>query len=437
MEIAGGGDRAAKNSAAWYERARRVIPGGVNSPVRAFKSVGADPIFINNGRGPYIIDEDGRSYLDYVMSWGCLILGHADPEVTAEVKAAAEGGLGYGAATRWEVELAEMLCTALPAVERVRLVSSGTEAAMSALRLARAFTGRDVIVKFAGCYHGHVDSLLAEAGSGLLTYAIPGTPGVPAAVIGDTYVLPYNNLDACRQLFAEEGHRIAAVIVEPVAANMGVVPPAPEFLSGLRQLTARHDALLIFDEVITGFRVGPAGAQGLFDIQPDLTCLGKIIGGGLPVGAYGGRADIMSQVAPEGPVYQAGTLAGNPLAVRAGLITLRRLAAGRVYARIEQQAAALAGGLEDLFDAAGLAHRIQRVGSLMTVFFTDQPVTDLATARRSDTGLHARFFRGMLDVGIYLAPSQFEALFLSAAHGDEAIEQTLSAAGRVLSRLGG
>lgn len=415
-------------SSRWFQRAQQVIPGGVNSPVRALQAVAAEPVFMAKGDGPYLWDEDGNRYIDYVMSWGALILGHRAPAVMAALTETLADGTGFGTATRWEVELAQLVVEALPWVEQVRLVSSGTEATMSALRLARAHTGRDAIVKFAGCYHGHADSLLAAAGSGVLTHGIPGTPGVPAAAARDTYVLPYNDLAAVERLFQEQGDSLAAVIVEPVAGNMGLVPPQPGFLAGLREITRRHGALLIFDEVITGFRVGWSGAQGLYGIEPDLTCLGKVLGGGLPVGAYGGPAAIMGKIAPAGPVYQAGTLAGNPLAVRAGLAALTQLKAPGFYDRLAAAAARLADGLRSALAPAGVPYQVQQLGSMLTVFFTQEPVTNLADAQQADTEAYGVFFRAMLAQGVYLPPSQFEAMFVSAAHDDTVIQATIDAA---------
>ncbi len=419
-----------------FALAQRYLPGGVDSPVRAFKAVGGDPLFIARGKGSRIWDVDGNEYIDYVCSWGPLILGHAPPAVVQAIQAAAENGTSFGAPTELEIELARLITEAMPGVEMVRFVNSGTEATMSALRLARAATGRPLVIKFAGCYHGHVDSLLAAAGSGAMTFGIPDSPGVPPAVAQTTLVLPYNDLAAVERAFASHGREIAAVIVEPVAGNMGVVPPRPGFLEGLRQLTRDHGALLIFDEVITGFRLGYGGAQALYGITPDLTCLGKIIGGGLPVGAYGGRRDLMRLVAPVGPVYQAGTLSGNPLAMSAGIATLQALRQPGVYAQLEERAAALAEGLTAAARAAGVPVHCARAGSMLTLFFTDQPVVDYDTARQADTRRYAAFFRGMLDEGVYLAPSQFEALFVSLAHTPDDIAQTVAAAERVLRTLG-
>ena len=420
----------------YFEEAVKVIPGGVNSPVRACKSVGADPIFFERGEGPYLIDVDGKRYLDYVASWGPLILGHAPPEVVVAVKAAAEGGTSFGTPTWAEVELARLICECVPSIEKVRLVNSGTEATMSAVRLARGFTGRKKIVKFDGCYHGHADSFLVKAGSGVATLGIPGSPGVPEEIVANTVSLPYNDLSAVKECFSQMGREIAAVIVEPVAGNMGVVPPEPGFLEGLREITRKHGALLIFDEVITGFRVGLSGAQGLYGVEPDLTCLGKIIGGGLPVGAYGGRAEIMDYIAPEGPVYQAGTLSGNPLAVAAGLATLRILTRPGTYERLEELSALLFEGLAEVARTSGVKVVGNRVGSMMTCFFREGRVTNFAEAAASDTERYGRFWRAMAKRGVYIAPSQFEALFVSLAHTEEHIEQSIKAAYEALREVG-
>jgi glutamate-1-semialdehyde 2,1-aminomutase len=405
-----------------FRRAVEIIPGGVNSPVRAFKSVGGQPVFMARGERSRIFDVDGNQYIDYVGSWGPLLLGHRHPEILAALERALTIGTSFGAPTEQEVELAGAICSAVPSVEMVRLVNSGTEATMSAIRLARGFTGRDLIVKFEGCYHGHVDSLLVKAGSGVATLGIADTRGVPKAFCDTTIALPYNSADAVERAFRAHGDRIAAVIVEPVAGNMGCVPPVPGYLEALREITARYGALLIFDEVMTGFRVAFGGAQQLYGIRPDLTTLGKVIGGGLPVGAYGGRKDIMSMVAPSGPVYQAGTLSGNPLAVAAGLAMLRHLKAHpEVYGQLEARARALCAS-----PPAGAM--VNRVGSMFTFFFTDRPVTDWESAKHCDTARFGQFFRGMLERGIYLAPSQFEAAFVSAAHTEEDIRQTIAAA---------
>jgi glutamate-1-semialdehyde 2,1-aminomutase len=415
-------------SRALFERAQKSIPGGVNSPVRAFRSVGGTPPFIVRGDGAHIWDADGNRYIDYVCSWGPLILGHRHPVILEAIARALEGGTSFGMPTEGEIELAEAICRAVPSIEMVRLVSSGTEAAMSALRLARGYTGRDLIAKFEGCYHGHVDSLLVKAGSGIATLGIPDTVGVPKAFADTTIALPYNGLDSLTECFKAYGDKIAAAIVEPVAGNMGCVPPAPGFLEALRELTARYGALLIFDEVMTGFRVAFGGAQQLYGIRPDLTTLGKVIGGGLPVGAYGGRRDVMSMIAPEGPVYQAGTLSGNPLAVAAGLAMLRYLEAHpEVYAGLERHARRLAG-------TAPKGVTVNYVGSMLTFFFTGRPVTDYASAQQSDRACFAEFFHWMLERGCCFPPSQFEAAFLSAAHSDDDIERTVSAMGEFFTR---
>ena len=411
-----------------FAEAQRYMPGGVNSPVRAFRAVGGTPPFIERGQGSRLTDVDGNVYIDYVCSWGPLIAGHAHPAVTARLHEAVDRGTSYGAPTEAETELARLVVEMVPSIEMVRFVNSGTEATMSALRLARGATGRDKIVKFAGCYHGHADALLSTAGSGVLTLGIPSGPGVTAGTAADTISLPYNDLDAVRAAFAESGDQIAAVIVEPVAGNMGVIPPAEGFLEGLREITREHGALLIFDEVITGFRVAPGGAQERYGVLPDLTCLGKIIGGGLPVGAYGGRRDLMEQMAPLGPVYQAGTLSGNPLAMAAGIATLELLREPGTYERLEALGAQLAEGMTRAAEAAGVPLTVNRVGSMLTGFFTEGPVTDYASATAADTTRYARFHQAMLARGVYLAPSQFEAAFVSLAHTAEDLEQTAEAA---------
>ena len=405
-----------------FRRAQEIIPGGVNSPVRAFRSVGGNPVFIARGEGSHIFDADGNEYIDYVGSWGPLLLGHRHPAILAALERALTIGTRFGAPTEQEIELAEAICDAVPSIEMVRLVNSGTEATMSAIRVARGFTGRDLIVKFEGCYHGHVDSLLVKAGSGVATLGIADTQGVPKAFCDTTIALPYNSPDAVKEAFKTHGDRIAAVIVEPVVGNMGCVPPLPGYLQMLREVTERNGALLILDEVMTGFRVAFGGAQQLYGVKPDLTTLGKVIGGGLPVGAYGGRKDIMSKVAPAGPVYQAGTLSGNPLAVAAGLAMLRHLKAHpEIYGQLEARTAALCA-------AAPAGVTVNRVGSMFTFFFTEGPVTDWESAKRSDTARFGRFFRAMLERGVYLAPSQFEAAFVSAAHTEQDIAKTIEAA---------
>lgn len=404
-----------------FARALKSIPGGVNSPVRAFRSVGGTPLFIVRGQGSHIWDADGNEYIDYVGSWGPLLLGHGHPEIVAAVEEAVAGGTSFGAPTEREVEMAEAIIDAVPSIEMVRLVNSGTEATMSAIRLARGFTGRDLTVKFEGCYHGHADSLLVKAGSGVATLGLPDAAGVPRSFAATTIALPYNSVDAVARAFEEHKGCIASVIVEPVAGNMGCVPPAPGFLEALRKITARDGALLIFDEVMTGFRVAYGGAQQLYGIRPDLTTLGKVIGGGLPIGAYGGRADIMAQIAPSGPVYQAGTLSGNPLAVSAGLAMLRHLKAHpETYRQLEERAASLVAGVP-----AGLT--VNRVGSMFTLFFAEGPVKNFESAKRSDAKRFAEYFHFMLERGVYLAPSQFEAAFVSAAHTGEDIARTVGA----------
>jgi glutamate-1-semialdehyde 2,1-aminomutase len=411
-----------ERSETWFARAQKVIPGGVNSPVRAFRGVGGIPRFIERGQGSCIVDTDGNSYIDYVGSWGPLLLGHRPPAVIDALRDVLEVGTSFGAPTEREVELAELIAKTVPSMEMVRLVNSGTEATMSALRLARGFTGRDVVIKFEGCYHGHVDSLLVKGGSGMATLGIADSAGVPKAFAETTISLPFNSIATVETAFAELGGRIAAVIVEPVVGNMGCVPPAPGFLEALRELTARHGSLLVFDEVMTGFRVALGGAQQRFGIQPDLTTLGKIIGGGLPMAAYGGRADIMRKIAPLGPVYQAGTLSGNPLAVAAGLAMLRYLIAHpEVYETLESRAAQLTA-----WTPPGIT--VNRVGSMFTFFFSPTPVTDWESAKKCDTARFGKFFHFLLERGVYIAPSQFEAGFVSAAHSEEDIRMTVNVA---------
>ena len=417
-----------------FARAQQLIPGGVDSPVRAFKSVGASPLFIARASGARLTDVDGNTFIDYVMSWGPLIHGHAPKGLAGAIARAARGGTSFGAPSPLEVALAERVCRLMPSIERVRFVNSGTEAAMSAVRVARAATRRDGIVKFQGCYHGHADAFLVQAGSGALTFGTPDSPGVTAGASADTLIGSYNDLDSVHRLFAAHPDRIAAVIVEPIAGNMGVVPPADGFLRGLRDLCDTHGALLIFDEVISGFRAGTGGAQAIAGVRPDLTCLGKIIGGGLPVGAYGGRASLMALVSPSGPVYQAGTLSGNPLAMTAGIWCLDRLSP-KIYRHLSALGTRLAGGLADAAREAGIGLQVNAVGSVLTPFFTDRPVRDYASATSANTELYARFFREMLARKIYPPPSQFEAWFLSAAHTVKDVDTTIAAARAAMRAL--
>ncbi|MGD8292907.1 MAG: glutamate-1-semialdehyde 2,1-aminomutase [Desulfobacterales bacterium] len=424
------------NSQSLYEQALKIIPGGVNSPVRACKSVGADPLFIDRGEGCFIYDADGNKYIDYIGSWGPLILGHRHPAVIDAVKAVLERGTSFGAPTDLEIQLAEMVIDAVASVEVVRMVNSGTEATMSAIRLARGATGRDLVVKFDGCYHGHADTLLVAAGSGVATLGIPGSPGVPEAVAQATISLPFNDVGALEKVMAEKGDKVACIIVEPVAGNMGLVVPENGFLKSLRELTEAHGAVLIFDEVMTGFRVAYGGAQSLYGITPDLSVFGKVIGGGLPVAAYGGKQEIMSQIAPQGSVYQAGTLSGNPIAMAAGIATLKQLQKPGVYETLNDRAKRLITGLGNAAQKAGVAARVGHVGSMLGMFFTDQNVANFEDAKTCDLDFFASFYQGMRQQGIYIAPSQFEVLFLSTAHDDEHIDATIEAAEKVFDKLG-
>ena len=424
-----------EKSKAIFEKAKKLIPGGVNSPVRAGKAVEVDPRFIARAEGCFLWDIEGNRYIDYVCSWGPLILGHSHPEVVKALMDMVSKGTSYGAPTELEVEMAETIITMVPSVEMVRMVNSGTEATMSAIRLARGFTGRDKIIKFEGCYHGHADSLLVAAGSGVATFGIPGSPGVPADLAQHTISLAFNNLDGVAQAFEKFGSDIAAIIVEPIPGNMGVVIPDKEFLEGLREISKRNESLLIFDEVISGFRVAPGGAQELYNIMPDLTCLGKIIGGGLPVGAYGGRKDIMSKMAPEGDIYQAGTLSGNPLAMAAGLATVKLLQNKDIYQELEEKGRMLFSGLEEAARSAGLNIVVNRVGSMGSIFFTDEPVRDFGSAKASNGELFKAYYSHMLEQGIYLAPSAFEASFVSTAHEEESIQKTIRCAEKSFGQI--
>ncbi len=419
-----------------FRQAQELLPGGVDSPVRAFRAVGGQPLFIERGAGPHLIDVDGNRYIDYVLSWGPLILGHAHPDVVDAIRQAADKGTSYGAPSPLEIDLALLVRKFIPNLEMLRFVNSGTEATMSALRLARAFTKRDKIIKFEGCYHGHADMLLVQAGSGVATLGLPDSPGVPADTVKDTLVARFNDIESVEVLFDKFPEQIAAVIIEPVTGNMGVVPPVPGFLEGLRKITEKHGALLIFDEVMTGFRVHPGGAQALFGIRPDLTALGKVIGGGLPVGAYGGRRDIMELIAPAGPVYQAGTLSGNPLAMAAGSATLTWLEQHpHVWLEMETRVTRLSAGIRSAAEMAGIPLTGYQIGTMFSAFFTETPVKDWPTAKTSDTGLFGRFFQGMLARGVYLAPSQFEAGFMSAVHDDADIDHTVEAAQQSFKKI--
>lgn len=423
-------------SARLFARALELMPGGVNSPVRAFRGVGGTPLFIKSATGPTIADVDGRTFIDYVGSWGPMILGHADAEIVSALAAIAGSGTSFGAPNELEIELAEEIVAAVPSIEMVRMVNSGTEATMSAIRLARGITGRDQLVKFEGCYHGHADSLLVKAGSGVATLGLPDSPGVPASLAQHTLTVAFNDAAGLEDVFKQH-HKIAAVIIEPVAGNMGVVPPQPGFLNFCHEVTRRNGALLIFDEVMTGFRLARGGAQALYGITPDITCLGKIIGGGLPVGAYGGSRELMRNIAPTGPIYQAGTLSGNPLAMTAGLLTLRRLKDRTIYQQLEQSSARLCEGLSNAAFEAGIKTITNRVGSMWTSFFTDEPVTNWTSASKSNRELYGKFFHAMLDEGVYLAPSQFEAAFVSTSHTDLIIDETIAAARNAFSKIGG
>ena len=421
-----------ENSSKLFPRAKEVMPGGVNSPVRAFNAVGGEPLFIKSARGSKIIDVDGNEFIDYVASWGPLIFGHAHPSIVEAIIRQAELGTSYGASTELEIELAEKVVNAVPSIDVVRMVNSGTEAVMSALRLARGITGRDKIVKFEGCYHGHGDSLLVKAGSGLVSLGIPECPGIVSSLAEKTLNLPFNDIEAVRDLFQREGNEVAALIVEPIAGNMGVIPPKPGFLEALREETKKAGALLIFDEVITGFRVSLGGAQKLFGITPDITCMGKIIGGGLPVGAYGGSKEVMDYISPVGSVYQAGTLSGNPLAMAAGNVVLDLLSEPGVYDLLEDKSRKLCEGLEKNTRELGVPAKFTRVGSMFSMFFTDEPIENFQSVKTSDTEFFKRYFNGLLEEGIYIAPSQFEAGFMSAIHSDKEIDQTIDASIKAL-----
>lgn len=426
-----------KNSQELFEQAVQRIPGGVNSPVRACRSVGTDPVFIDRAQGCYLFDADGNQFIDYVGSWGPMILGHRPLIVIRAISHVLNRGISFGAPTDLEVDLANLIIESVPSIEMVRMVNSGTEATMSAIRLARGFTGRDTIIKFDGCYHGHGDTLLVTAGSGVATLGIPGSPGVPEGCVKHTMSVPYNDIEKIKDVMEQKGSEVACIIVEPVAGNMGLVAPVPGFLETLRELTQKYGSLLIFDEVMSGFRVAFGGAQALYDIKPDLTCLGKIIGGGLPVGAYGGKREIMSHIAPQGNIYQAGTLSGNPLSMAAGIATLEQLRVPNVYERLEENSARLANGLRKIAEKAGVPVFVDRVGSMLGMFFTNKQVKNFEDAKTSDLQKFTAYYQGMLERGIYLAPSQFEAFFLSTAHETKHIEKTLEAAEEVFRQLAG
>ena len=418
-----------------FNRALHVIPGGVNSPVRACKSVGMEPVFINYANGSMVVDADGNKYIDYIGSWGPMILGHRHSSVVRALASALNRGTSFGAPIDLEIKLAEMVINAVPSIDMVRMVNSGTEATMSAIRLARGVTGRDTIIKFDGCYHGHADSLLVEAGSGIATLGIPGSPGVPKSFVAHTLSLPYNDIECVKKVMEDKGDKIACIIVEPVAGNMGLVPPVDGFLETLKELTEKNGSLLIFDEVMSGFRVAYGGAQALYGISPDITCLGKIIGGGLPVGAYGGKREIMEHIAPQGLVYQAGTLSGNPLAMAAGIATLTQLKKPGFYDALDEKADQLATGLEKAARTAGIKTNINRVGSMIGLFFTDSDVKNFDDAKTSDLDIFSAYYKGMLEKGIYLAPSQFETIFISSAHSVKDIDATIKAAEEALGSL--
>ncbi len=424
-----------ENSSRLFAEAKKYIPGGVNSPVRAFKSVNMDPLFISRAEGSNIYDADGNKYIDYVASWGPLILGHAHPHVVEVVSEAAKNGTSYGASTEMEIELARLIIDIYPSIDKIRMVNSGTEATMSAVRLARGFTGRDRVIKFDGCYHGHSDSFLIKAGSGALTLGIPGNPGITKGTASDTLIAQFNHIESVQEIVAANPEQVAAIIIEPIAGNTGVIPPVNGFLEGLRMISNKAGIVLIFDEVITGFRVALGGAQELYSIKPDLTCLGKIIGGGLPVGAYGGRTDIMDTIAPDGPVYQAGTLAGNPLAMAAGLATVKTLKDENPYPHFEKLAAQLADGVAQGAEKHGILMQQNRIGGMMCRFFTGTPVTDLDSAMNCDTERFTQYFKAMLEEGIYMAPSQFEAGFISSAHTEDDINKTIEAHEKSLTSI--